>query len=522
MNAPVMSVPVTDPAFSQAGLNGLFRLLRCVLREELFDWQPHEQGLCMEGPAGKLVLQQPEYDCLDGLLRYSELLWQSETLQKPVCEPAEALQKMLEISGYVPQPQDDPWQRIIDELINSQQNEALTIAWQAQQNDAIRAECLASNLNSLLAWSRFAAAVEYREVGNSSILIEQWAAAGHPYHPGSKTKLGFSEQEVLRYAPEFGNDVPLTLIAIHQSLLKVSSLCPDLNYRAWFRRHYPDWYGEWLLQFEASDADNYLPVPVHPWQLKHRLPELFADEIRNGLIRLNGPEFSALATLSCRTLAPGLDCDQPYIKLPVAAQMTSSMRNLSSSSVDNAPRIGAILQDILLHRPDIAGALRFQWDDLGLHTCVDTAERDHDRYLSVIFRRNPATVLRHDEHGVVIAALFQTSPITGFPLYLELMQQAGVNNYRQAVEWFSKYISTLFTAVIDLYLEYGLALEAHQQNMLAIFTEAGELRGFIHRDVGGICLYTEALAKQGWPVNFTDSAVLVDSYDAARKTFLTR
>ncbi|TBR41604.1 hypothetical protein CBF23_009865 [Marinomonas agarivorans] len=534
----------------QAGLNGLFRLLRCVLRENLFPWHSHEHDLYMASAKGKLLLKQPTFNSLDALQNYERLIWQDgnpyanqyddqyKRQHDIVTDPVTALSKMLTLTEYVFEHDNDPWHRILNELENSQQNEALTIAFRQQQDQMILAQCRQHQLSNLLAWSRFRAQSlrcsnrsNNSDAANSAILIEQWAAVGHPYHPGSKTKLGLSESEVLNYAPEFGQPVPLILIAVHESLLKTTSLSPDLDYQNWFAMHYPDWHQEWQRCFFSDSTDgshdlshHYQPIPVHPWQHSHRLPLLFAEEIRLGLIKLKGPTFPTLATLSCRTLAPELNASQPYIKLPVAAQMTSSIRNLSTPSVDNATRIGAILQDILLQRPDIAQALRFQWDEVGLHTCVDThahdcedtQERDNDRYLSVLFRRNVTKVLNDDEHGVVLAALFNISPLSDVPLFIELMQLAGVEQQSDAITWFSRYVTTLFTAVLDLYLEYGIALEAHQQNTLAVFTEKGDIRAFIHRDVGGVCINTERLSQQGWPVKFTESAILVNDQDAAR------
>lgn len=224
-------------------------------------------------------------------------------------------------------------------------------------------------------------------------------------------------------------------------------------------------------------------------------------------------------SLSFRTLAPGYDVEQPYIKLPVAAQMTSSMRNLSSSSVENAPRIAIVLQEILNLRPDIAKVLRLQLDEVGVHCTVDNKERDDDRYLSVLFRRNPGRLLSENEHAVVIAALFVTSPVSREPLIVELMRLSGVSSNKQAREWFKQYSDTLFTAVLTLFLEYGIALEAHQQNMMAVFDGQGNLHGFINRDVGGICIHQTTLADRGWPIQFTAAATLVEQWDDVRLNF---
>lgn len=536
MNAPLnamikqdVQVAIKPEYKQQAAAKGLFRLLRSVLREQMFSWQSHETGICLTSIKGCLVLAKPQYDSLGALRTYRSLTWYGNGKKKDITDPVTALNKLLTVTDYQSLKDEDPWQRISNELQNSMKNEALTIDWRTYQDELIREQCEIQGVNNLLCWSRYAARQQSSQCTavNSAILIEQWSAVGHPYHPGSKTKLGLSVREVLNYSPEFNNSVPLVLIAVHRSLLKVTTLSPDLNYCQWFANTFRDWYQQWFVSLQDNNgfnADDYLPVPVHPWQLEHRLPDLFSVEIQQQKIVLSGPSFPALATLSCRTLAPGTNASLPYIKLPVAAQMTSSVRNLSASSVDNAPRIAAVLQDILTLRSDIASVLRFQWDEVGLHTCVDTKERDNDRYLSVIFRRNPGRLITENEHAVVVAALFSESPLSSLcekpvPLFIELMLLSGVRNNSQAIRWFSHYVDTLLTALLSLLLEYGLALEAHQQNMMVVFTDKGELRGFLNRDVGGICIHKATLSDRGWPINFTDSAVFVETTDETRANF---
>lgn len=522
MNAPFAVLPfsvtsqscrpqVSPWAEQQARRNGLFRLLRSLLRENIFDWRREAAALILSDQRCRLVLEAPVFDSLGGLQSFATLLWQCPDSPQPVADPVLALEKILAITLSR---DDAAWQRLSAELSNSVENEALTLSWRQQQHQQIRQLCQQQGLTHLLQWSRYQA-----QQLNSAIVLEQWAATGHPYHPGSKTKLGLSADEVWQYSPEFSPAVPLVLIAVHRSVLKLTTLCPGLDYRSWFQGHYPDWYQQWLQQFNGVNTADFLPLPVHPWQLRHQLPQRFKEEITRQKILLDGPRFLATPTLSCRTLAPGLDPGQPYIKLPVAAQMTSSIRNLSASSVDNAPLIGSILQDILTLRPDIAAVLRCQWDEVGLHSCVDTDRRDADRYLSVIFRRNPSRLLKDDEHAVVIAALFPPTPTSDEPLFIELMRLAGVTDRQQALSWFGDYVKTLLRAVLNLFLDYGLSLEAHQQNMMAVFTSQGQLQGFINRDVGGICIHQPTLAASGWPIRFTPSAVLTDNLDTARDNF---
>lgn len=502
------SIGVVPADHADAARNGLFRLLRSLLREQLLPMHPDidiGNDYSLSTDAGLLRLGKPEFNSLGALCNFELLTWEApDETPEELLEPVAALERILTLCGDA---RDPAWQRIATELENSLSNEILTLAWRRQQDLQILRRCRREGIHDLLAWAR-------RDGGNSSIRLEQWAAIGHPYHPGSKTKLGLSTQEVMRYSPEFGPRVELELIAVHRSLAQVCGLIDGLDYPRWFALNFPDWHRRW--QAALPDSADYLPLPIHPWQRDHDLPQRFAAELADGRIRLTGTGFSATPTLSFRTLAPSDNPDQPYIKLPVAAQMTSSVRNLSTPSVENAPRISAILQDILGQRPDIAAALRCQWDEVGLHLNVDNETRDADRYLGVLFRRNPCRLLGKGEQAVVVAALFVPSPLCDQPLIVELMQQAGVTGTDQARAWFRQYCDLLFTGVLNLYLDYGIALEAHQQNLMAVMDAQGRPQGFINRDLGGICIHCATLAKRGWPVNFSPAATQVESRAAAR------
>ncbi|TFH86235.1 hypothetical protein EQG41_12785 [Billgrantia azerbaijanica] len=492
-----------------AARNGLFRLLRSLLREGLLPLEratevPEDYRLA--APGGRLELRAARFNRLGALSDFAALLWQPDAgPAEPLDDPLTALQRILALRGDGDNP---AWRRIAEELDNGLRNEALTLAWRREQDREIRRRCRREGLDDLLTWAR-------RE-GGAGIRLEQWAAVGHPYHPGSKTKLGLSEEEVWRYAPEFAPRVPLALVAVHRSLARTHAMIDGLDYRRWFAGHYPDWYEAWQAQV-PNDAD-YLPLPVHPWQLEHDLPQRFAAELAEGRLRLTDARFAATPTLSCRTLAPAEEGLAPYIKLPVAAQMTSSLRNLSRSSVVNATRLSALLQDILGQRPDIAAALRCQWDEAGLHLDVDDATRDDARYLAVLFRRHPGRLLAAREQAVVVAALFVTSPLSGLPLVVEVMRRAGISSTDQARDWFRCYCDRLFDGVLSLYLDYGIALEAHQQNLMAVIDEGGQPRGFINRDVGGVSLHCPTLASRGWPIDFAPADTLVAHRDVARVT----
>ncbi|MFJ5675821.1 IucA/IucC family protein [Streptomyces sp. NPDC093097] len=126
---------------------------------------------------------------------------------------------------------------------------------------------------------------------------EQRSPDGHPYHPGCRSRPGFSATEQLAYAPEHRPVVALRFAPVTGAVVR----------------------GPWPSPLRDGDATL---IPVHPWQAAHVL---------NGRTLLPGPQAHPL--LSLRTLA--LDT-QTHVKTALSTQLTSAVRDLSAYSVDCA------------------------------------------------------------------------------------------------------------------------------------------------------------------------------------------
>lgn len=93
------------------------------------------------------------------------------------------------------------------------------------------------------------------------------ALRDRPFHPSSKAKVGFNAEDVTRYAAEFGKAISLRWVAIRldavqqgfEDGLSILDMLDDVQrgvVEAEFAR-------------KGITLDEYLPMPVHPWQLEH-------------------------------------------------------------------------------------------------------------------------------------------------------------------------------------------------------------------------------------------------------------
>jgi hypothetical protein len=161
---------------------------------------------------------------------------------------------------------------------------------------------------------------------------EQRVVDGHPFHPGCRSRPGFSVAEQLAYGPEHGPVVRLGLLPVPAGECLVT--------------------GEWP---DGMRDGGRVWVPVHPWQAEHVLKR----PCEEGL--------AAHPLMSLRTLAQP---DGPHVKTALSARLTSSVRDISVYSISLSAILSAFAEalaarlDGLLHVTRTLGAVTADSPDL--------------------------------------------------------------------------------------------------------------------------------------------------------------
>ncbi|MFD9023416.1 IucA/IucC family protein [Streptomyces parvulus] len=190
---------------------------------------------------------------------------------------------------------------------------------------------------------------------------ERRVVDGHPYHPGCRSRPGFSVAEQLAYGPEHGPVVELGLVPVPAEECLVT--------------------GAWPRELRDGRA---LLVPVHPWQAAHVLKRPCEQGI------------PARPLMSLRTLSvPG----GPHVKTALSARLTSSVRDISVASVGASADVSRFGQELaarldgLLHVTGTLGAVAAGSPDL-----------------AAVLRESPRTYAAAGEHVVPVAALAGFGP----------------------------------------------------------------------------------------------------------------
>ena len=113
--------------------------------------------------------------------------------------------------------------------------------------------------------------------------------------------------------------------------------------------------------------------------------------------------------------------------------------------------------------------------------------------------------------------------MTGAPLFVELAAAAAGAGPSAVQAHFADYVEAFLRPLLTLYLRYGIGIEAHQQNTLALYSRAGALRGFMFRDFGGIRIHEPSLRRAGLELKVhPDRLTVVDEWRDVRSKLISR
>jgi len=312
-----------------------------------------------------------------------------------------------------------------------------------------------------------------RDAHTTARLLETLATEGHQLHPCARTRLGWDRRDRERYDLEATRPIRIRLVADRAGVLERSG--DD------FRDH------PMLRGLDLPDP----VLPVHPWQLEHRVLPGHRDLFASGRLRVLDATIPAWPTAAIRTVA-GHDAPG-FLKLALGIHITSTRRDISPATALLGPRLSALLLAInRIGHNGLESEHRILADTAG-------AWLPGSRDLTAL-ARSPLTGI--EPRGLVYVpatALTATSPVTGMSLAAEYAQWSGDPD-----AWIRAY-TRLFAHPVLTKAEAGIGLEAHLQN--SIVAMRGPHPVFpVSRDLGGARIHLPTLPwdlelPQGSPVN---------------------
>lgn len=273
----------------------------------------------------------------------------------------------------------------------------------------------------------------------------------HPFYPTARAKLGFSAADLRAYAPEFQPVFELRWLAVPRALHRGGDLPAGLR---------PD-FAE--VGLDASLAADRVLLPVHPALWDGGLDASLAESgLADAVVRAPRPWLAVTPTLSVRTVAP-LAHPRLHLKLPLAVRTLGgrNLRTIKPSTVADGAAVQGILAAAAGDLPRLAPRLLLADEGIG-------ATVDDRAFLGFILRRYPAEALDGAELAPVAAL---AAPAPDGRLVLEGLADRHYGGEVSAL--FDDYLGLTLRLHLALWLRHGIALEANQQNSVAVFSRGG-------------------------------------------------
>ncbi|MFD4709447.1 IucA/IucC family protein [Streptomyces sp. NPDC058430] len=318
--------------------------------------------------------------------------------------------------------------------------------------------------------------------------IETGMTEGHPCFVANNGRLGFGVHEYLSYAPETASPIRLIWLAATRERAAFTA-GTGLDYESHLRAELGE---ETLARFATTltdqglDPDDYLLIPVHPWQWWNKLSVTFAAEVaQRHLVLLGEGDDEYLAQQSIRTFFNATHPERHYVKTALSVINMGFMRGLSASYMEATPAINDWLAQ-LIENDEVLKAT-------GLSIIRERAavgyrhleyEAATDRYspyrkmLAALWRESPVPSLADGERLATMASLLHVDA-DGRSFAAALVERSGLT----PAEWLRPYLRSYLTPLLHSFYAYDLVYMPHGENVILVLGEDGTVQRAIFKDI---------------------------------------
>lgn len=316
------------------------------------------------------------------------------------------------------------------------------------------------------------------EVNNTFIETEQSLIFGHWLHPTPKSRQGMANWQQIDFAPELQGSFQLHYFQVDRKIVRELSVLEKSA-------------SELIIQSIVKSQPDFVMskkhclIPMHPLQAQWLLQQPYVKQaLVEGLLKYEGALGAFYtATSSIRTVY-SLNEEMMY-KFSIPVKITNSLRVNRTHELKAGIVMARLMNkiDFLQKHPS------FRMIDDPAYITVEFPDQTESGF-EIIFRSNLFPKGR-DEGICMIATLVQEPlPKEKSRLY-QLIMKISQTEFRSlesvSLDWFKAYWDCAIESLLNLYDEYGIALEAHQQNSI-LNVASGYPTTYYYRDNQGYYL----------------------------------
>ncbi len=318
--------------------------------------------------------------------------------------------------------------------------------------------------------------------------VESSMTEGHPCFVANNGRIGFDARDYLAYAPEAATPINLVWVAVHLRNAHFSSLS-NLEYEQLMRDELGqptvDGFNAQLVE-KGLPVDDYIFMPVHPWQWQNKLLTVFAADIANkDIVYLGTGDDQYQAQQSIRTFFNRSQPKKRYVKTALSVLNMGFMRGLSPYYMATTPAINEWLDELVK---------KDQW----LQRCDFRILREvaavgyHNRYYEKAIKGDSA-------YKKMFAALWRDNPVANLQPNQRLMTMASflhVDHHQQALlpaliadsglpadQWIARYLTCYLSPLLHCFYQHDLVFMPHGENLILLLENNVPVSAYM-KDIG--------------------------------------
>jgi siderophore synthetase component len=305
--------------------------------------------------------------------------------------------------------------------------------------------------------------------------IEQSMTEGHPGFVANNGRIGFDSTDYRSYSPEAGNSFSLLWLAGHKSKAVYAAI-ESLPYEKLIRQELASTTIEKFnatIKEKGYNPEDYLFLPIHPWQWFNKLANIFAPEVAKGdLICLGyGPD-QYLAQQSIRTLFNTSNPQKFYTKSALSILNMGFMRGLPLYYLGTAPKMAVWLENLLYNDSYIEENGFRMLSEIGSVSYVNPyfeefgPHNDYNKMLASLWRESPYSVVKNNQKPITMAALLHIDH-HGNALLPEMINVSGLS----IDDWIRKYLNAYLSPMLHCFYYYDLVFMPHGENIILVLED---------------------------------------------------
>lgn len=318
--------------------------------------------------------------------------------------------------------------------------------------------------------------------------VEQSMTGGHPGFLANAGRGGMGESELYSFAPELGRSTQLVWLAAQASACVTAASASCEN--APFSLDQAPACLEAAATLEALGhrPEDYVAIPVHPWQWEHRITTEFSGELASGeLVALGAADLLMYPQQSLRTFFNLTDPAAPYVKTALTVRNMGFYRGLSPKYMRDTPAINDWLAGLLEPDKEFRAAhvrLLKEFAAVGFtgdafHATATSGTGDaHTKMLAALWRESPIPQLAPGSQAITLAAVLHHDA-SGIALAGELIAASEI----PAREWVARLLDVYLLPAVHALCQYDVVFMPHSENVI-LELDRGVPVGSFFKDLG--------------------------------------